>query len=65
MHKKRQLNINRGSFKVVAAGFPCMRFIDYEAAKDCYDGFRGPGGCILIGYVAGKTKYLEYKFLKG
>ncbi|PPL04927.1 hypothetical protein SAMN05444682_101723 [Parapedobacter indicus] len=66
MESKRQLNVNRDTpFKVVAAGFPVMRFSSISDAEKCFRGYKGPGTCLLVSYETGRAEYLKYKFLKG
>lgn|GEM_PF-3823485 len=64
MAKRKVLIDEAMPFKVVAAGFPVMRFSDREKADKCYRSFRGPGACLLVSYEGEQEKCLGYKFLK-
>lgn len=61
---KRKLNVNKDRpFKLVASGFPVMRFSDEATARESLAKFQGPGGCILISYAQDRRgKYIGYKF---
>jgi len=60
--KKKRYKINKEQpFKIVAAGFPIMRFSTYELAHESFEKFQGPGGCLLAN---DRTGVIDYKFLK-
>jgi len=64
MARHKELIDHAAPFKVVAAGFPVMRFSDVDIARKCFRAFRGPGACLLISYEGEGTKCLGYKFMK-
>lgn len=62
---KRKLNVNKDRpFKLVASGFPVMRFSDEATARESFRRFQGPGACLLISYAGTGAEFLDYKFLK-
>ena len=63
---KRKLNVNNDHpYRMVAAGFPVMRFTDKEAAMEAFRRFQGPGGCVLTCCENGRRgDILGYKFIK-
>lgn len=59
----RKINLSREMpYKVVARGFPIMRYSSLEEATESFNRFKGPGGCMLI-KTSGKNR-TEYKLYK-
>lgn len=64
MRKRKELIDREMPYKVVASGFPVMRFLSEEKARDSFRRFQGPGACLLISYAGTGAEFLDYKFLK-
>lgn len=65
MKKKRKELIDLElPYKVVASGFPVMRFLSEEKARESFRRFQGPGACLLISYAGAGTEFLDYKFMR-
>lgn len=58
---KQILKLGPRAFKMIATGYPVMRFTSEQKARKSFENFKGPGSAILVLDSARIYKIVSYK----